>query len=36
MKIATSEVEAFDSMTGTTRFVPVYLSVERAGDNDSV
>lgn len=35
MKIATSEVEAFDNLTGTTRFVPVYLSSERPGDNDN-
>lgn len=34
MKITTSEVEAFDNLTGTTRFVPVYLSGENPGDND--
>lgn len=34
MKIATSEVEAFDNLTETIRFVPVYLSGEHAGDND--
>lgn len=34
MKIATSEVEAFDNLTETIRFVPVYLSGENPGDND--
>lgn len=35
MRIATSEVAAFDTLTGTTRFVPVYLPGEvRPDDND--